>query len=151
MAARRNTDNATGNSTPPAGPNQSPGPAARTVVLEHTPRLSTLKATLKLTRAKLAAKEAECQRANKRITELEQAPRPTTDPSQDGERGTHPATEPSSSTCKQRPGPPTAEPHKRTVYGIFQAGGCVDTAEHHFLLLFLGLLILSTKFRWKSS
>ena len=23
-----------------------------------------------------------------------------------------------------------------TVYGIFQAGGCVDTAEHHFWLTF---------------
>ena len=110
MSARRDTDNATDDSTPPAGSNQSPGPAARTVVPDYTPRQSTLRATLKLTRAKLATKEAECQRANRRITELEQALRP----SQDGERGTHPATEPSSSTCKQRPGPPTAEPHKRT-------------------------------------
>ena len=42
-------------------------------------------------------------------------------------------------------------PEHCTVYGIFQAGGCVDTAEHHFWLLFLGLLILSTKFRLKSS
>ena len=73
MSARRDTDDATGDSTPPTGPGRSPGPDTRTVVLDSSPRQAPLRAALKQTRDKLADKEDECRRANEKITELEQA------------------------------------------------------------------------------